>query len=203
MTQNIYCIGRNYRAHAKELGNEVPDIPVVFLVTSSSIRNFNDSQLAFANETFHFEGELILKVGKDHQLGENYCEDSIEALACGIDLTRRVEQSRLKEKGLPLTTSKSFFGSSIVGDFYPISKFESLDSIAFEFYLNGVLRQSGNTRDMLFSFREIINYLNSFSPLKKGDLIFTGTPEGVGEIIKGDDFKFVIPELKIIEQGKL
>ena len=154
---NIYCIGRNYADHAKELGNEVPDSPVVFLKTSSCLRGFERSEIAFTEETFHYEGELILQIGKDHTLGEDFSKDSIESIALGVDLTRRAKQSELKNAGLPWTVSKSFLGSAILGSFNSVSLFEKLENIQFEFYLNNELKQTGNTKNMLFSFESINN----------------------------------------------
>lgn len=197
----IYCVGRNYALHAKELNNEVPDTPVIFLKADSSIRNFEDSKLAFENETFHFEGEIVLHIEKDHDLNESYSSSSIRYFSFGIDLTRREEQSKLKEKGLPWTTSKSFYGSSIIGRKYN-ADFLS-DNFVFKFYVNDELKQTGKVSDMLFSFKEIITYLNSFSPLKKGDLIFTGTPAGVGEIKRGSSFTFINDENNLKEAGTL
>lgn len=200
---SIYCIGRNYINHAKELGNEVPSTPVVFTKTINSLRGFQSKPIAFENEIFHFEGELVLRIGKNHNLYELSSEQSIDAIAFGIDLTRRNEQQKLKEKGLPWVTCKSFLGSAIIGKFYSIDMFNDLENLSFQFFLNDTLRQSGNTKDMLFDFKMIINYLNTFSPLQKGDLIMTGTPEGVGEIVVGDKFSFKFPELEIIENGTL
>ncbi len=200
---NIYCIGRNYALHAKELGNEVPETPLVFLKTPSSLRSFSPIEMPFTKETFHFEGELVLKIAKDHDLNQSFSSDSIEALAFGIDLTRRQEQSKLKEKGHPWTTSKSFLGSAIVGKFYAWDMFKNLPSLEYKFFLNDELKQHGDTKNMMFDFETIINHLNSFSPLKKDDLIFTGTPEGVGEIRKGDHFSFEMISPSLKESGQL
>ena len=200
---NIYCIGRNYALHALELGNEIPERPLVFLKTPSSLRNFSPIEMPFSEETFHYEGELVLKIARDHRLNEQIQDDSIASLSFGIDLTRRAEQSKLKAKGSPWTTAKSFLGSAIVGTEYSWSLFKDLDSIEYQFSLNNEVKQMGNTKDMMFNFETIVKYLNSFSPLKKGDLIFTGTPEGVGEIRVGDQFDFEIPALSIKESGQL
>lgn len=200
---SIYCIGRNYAKHAKELGNDIPTRPLVFLKAPSSLRTFSPIEMPFSDEIFHYEGELVLRMGKDHQLNEVFSNESIEALAFGIDLTRRGEQSKLKEKGHPWTTSKSFLGSAIVGNFYDWSLFKDLNSIQYEFILGEELKQSGDTKDMMFDFKTIITYLNTFSPLKKGDLIFTGTPEGVGEMRKGNEFTFTIDALALKESGQL
>lgn len=200
---SIYCIGRNYAKHAKELGNATPTRPLVFLKAPSSLRSFTPIEMPFSDETFHYEGELVLKIGRDHQLTEAFSSDSIDAIAFGVDLTRRTEQSKLKEKGHPWTTSKSFLGSALVGNFYDWSLFKDLDSIQYKFFLDDELKQQGDTKDMLFDFSTIITYLNTFSPVKKGDLIFTGTPEGVGEIRKNDHFRFEIPNLELLESGQL
>lgn len=200
---SIYCIGRNYAKHARELGNEVPTTPVVFTKTSSALRGFEQSQIAFSNETFHYEGELVLKIAKDHSLNELYSIDSIESIAFGIDLTRRQEQSYLKENGLPWVTSKSFLGSAIIGTFYDRILFDDLNNIDFEFFLKNEKKQIGNTSQMLFKFEDIINYINTFSPLNEGDLIMTGTPDGVGNIVVGDNFSFRFNFMDIEECGIL
>lgn len=203
MIRSIYCIGRNYKLHAEELGNRVMEKPIVFLKSLTSLRTFKCSEIAFSDETFHYEGEIVLMIGKDHNLNELISKESLSHIAVGIDLTRRLEQAELKAKGLPWTTSKSFLGSSLVGEFHSVEKFRDLSFLEFEFYLNNDLKQKGNSKDMIFSFEYIINYLNSFSPLKKGDIVFTGTPHGVGEISKGDHFKFIIPEINFTEVGQL
>ena len=198
---NIYCIGRNYVEHAKELGNEVPTTPLVFLSTESSLRGFESTQMAFAEEEFAYEAEIILKIEKDHKLNEKYTKDSVESIALGLDITRRGEQSVLKDKGYPWTSAKSFLGSKLVGKF--ISHFDLSKPIEFQFLLNDELKQVGKTELMIFSFEEIINFLNSFSPLKKGDLIYTGTPVGVGPIKVGDKFDLIISDLDYHEKGTL
>tara|TARA_Y100000296_G_C5120286_1_gene230036 strand:+ start:236 stop:844 length:609 start_codon:yes stop_codon:yes gene_type:complete len=200
---SIYCIGRNYAKHAKELGNEVPTTPLVFLKTEAALRSFEPIDMPFSDETFHYEGELVLKIGRDHKLGEAASTDSIESLAFGIDLTRRAEQSKLKDKGHPWTTSKSFLGSAIIGNFHSWDQFSDFDSLRYTFSVNDELKQDGDTKDMIFDFKTIITYINSFSPLNKDDLIFTGTPEGVGEIKKGDHFSFTMKDISLTEKGIL
>lgn len=200
---SIYCIGRNYKAHAEELGNKVPTSPLVFLVTENTTRGFEQAPIAFENETFHYEGEIVLKIARDHEHNEKIDSSSIESLALGIDLTRRAEQSDLKSKGYPWTTSKSFLGSTILSDFIDFSGFPDLTNIDYEFHLNGELKQSANTSRMIFDIETVCNYLNSFSPLKKGDLVMTGTPEGVGEIKRGDKFEMRFPQLELKRAGKL
>ena len=199
----IYCIGRNYKAHAEELGNKVPTSPLVYLVSETSIRGFQQSPIAFKNETFHYEGEIVLKIAKDHELNEKSTPQSIESLALGIDLTRRGEQIQLKSEGYPWTTSKSFLGSTILSDFTNISNFTDLKNIEYEFYLNDELKQKANTSDMIFDIQYLCDYINTFSPLKKGDLILTGTPQGVGEIRRGDHFKMRFTQQGIEAKGIL
>ncbi|MES2525560.1 MAG: fumarylacetoacetate hydrolase family protein [Bdellovibrionota bacterium] len=175
----IYCVGRNYKKHAEELGNEVPESPIIFLKAESSVRGFTDAPIAFDTETFHFEAELVLKIGENA---------AIESYMLGIDLTRRAVQSELKAKGLPWTLAKSFQGSAILGKERPFDG----KNLTFEFLLNGERKQLADTTNMLWSCEELCRYINSFSPLMEGDLIFTGTPEGVGEIRKHDKFSFRI-----------
>lgn len=199
----IYCIGRNFKKHAEELGNAVPTEPMVFLSSPTALRNLQDGELAYSKETFHYEAELVLKINRNHKLGEPFQNDSISGIAFGLDITRRDEQTRLKDKGHPWTTSKSFLGSKPIGTFHSIEKFKDLKNIKYKFYLNSELRQFGDTQNMIFSIQELITAINSFSPLQAGDLIFTGTPEGVGQINIGDQFKFELPQLSITESGTL
>jgi 2-keto-4-pentenoate hydratase/2-oxohepta-3-ene-1,7-dioic acid hydratase in catechol pathway len=187
----IFGIGRNYAEHAKELGNQIPQgEPVVFLKASSSIRTLSEHCLAYKGETFHFEAELVLRIGKKINLGETVTTLShIDALALGIDLTRREKQNELKSKGLPWTLAKSFAGSSIVSPFVPIHECFGKTQFQFRFYVNGDLKQSGDTHHMIFDIPTILTFLASSHHLLPGDLIFTGTPAGVGPITLGDRFK--------------
>ncbi len=198
---DIYCIGRNYVEHAKELGNEVPTTPLVFLSTEGSLRSLQDGPVAFENEEFAYEAEFVVRVGKDHMINEQYSDESLDALTLGIDLTRRDNQTIMKDKGHPWTTAKSFLGSKLLGDF--IVGVDLSKHLEFEFYLEGQLKQIGKTELMIFSIPQIVNYLNSFSPLKKGDLIYTGTPQGVGAIKKGEKFDLKINSLNFHQSGKL
>jgi 2-keto-4-pentenoate hydratase/2-oxohepta-3-ene-1,7-dioic acid hydratase in catechol pathway len=200
---NIYCIGRNFAKHVAELGNPSASKPIVFLKTASSLRSFQSGLTAFKEEVFHHEAELVLKIGLNHDLNQQYQPESIESIAFGIDLTRRARQNELKASQHPWTESKSFLGSGLVGQFHPFSIFSELKSIRFKFELNGHVKQQGDTDSMLFNFKHIVEYINQFSPLKAGDLIFTGTPEGVGEIKHGDQFQFSFPQLGITEKGTL
>jgi 2-keto-4-pentenoate hydratase/2-oxohepta-3-ene-1,7-dioic acid hydratase in catechol pathway len=199
---NIYCIGRNYAEHARELGNEVPSQPVVFLKSFSTLRGLNPVDMAFESEEFDFEAEIVLKVARLAKLGSTPGSDVIDEVALGLDLTRRAAQSELKSKGHPWTTAKSFKGSAVVSPFTAFPR-NSLQNLRFEFNLNGEPKQSGTPDMMLFSFDKVINFLLTFNDLEPGDLIFTGTPKGVGKIRKGDKFSLCLPKLNLSYEGEL
>jgi 2-keto-4-pentenoate hydratase/2-oxohepta-3-ene-1,7-dioic acid hydratase in catechol pathway len=190
----IFCIGRNYADHAKELGNEVPSSPIVFLKAAASLRGLAPIPMGFDDASYHFEAEIVTRVSRPVALHSGGSWEDIKEITLGIDLTRREIQNELKKKGLPWTTAKSFQGSAIVGGFIPTDKFQCLDEIEFSFLLNDELKQRGNSRQMLFSVPQIISYLASFTSLNENDLIFTGTPQGVGPIKKGDRFEMRFAE---------
>lgn len=200
---SIYCIGRNYAEHAAELGNSVPEDPIVFLKSTSSLRVPEHGPLAFPNEQFHHEIELVVKIASDLPLGHQGTWHDVEALTLGIDLTRRQTQNELKKNGHPWTLAKSFAGSAIIGTFVPNLKQLNRENLHFTLTVNGDLRQQGETRDMIFSVPQLITYLCSFNLLKKGDVIFTGTPKGVGPIKKGDRFEMTSPDLNVQFKGEL
>lgn len=187
-THAIYCVGRNYAEHAKELGNEVPAEPVIFLKSPAALRPVAHGTTAFPAETFHHEAEIVVRVGKSVVLGASAGWGEVESLALGLDLTRREVQTKLKEKGLPWTLAKSFAGAAVVSDFIAISQFPEPDAITFEMDVNGETRQRGDSSIMLNSVPRILTFLASYQPLFVGDLIFTGTPKGVGPIRVGDEF---------------
>jgi 2-keto-4-pentenoate hydratase/2-oxohepta-3-ene-1,7-dioic acid hydratase in catechol pathway len=194
----IYCIGRNYVKHAQELGHEVPSSPVVFLKSWASLRGVHDSDLAWSQEVFHHEVELVLKIARDLKRGDKVRAEDISEIGLGLDLTRREVQNELKAQGLPWTLAKSFAGSAVLGKMRP---FEDRP-YRFELKVQGLSRQIGDSTKMIFPFLSLCNFINSFSPLRKGDLIFTGTPEGVGPIRKGDDFEFYL-DGELSDQGTL
>jgi 2-keto-4-pentenoate hydratase/2-oxohepta-3-ene-1,7-dioic acid hydratase in catechol pathway len=187
---SIFGIGRNYEEHARELGNAIPQgEPVVFLKAGSSIREINRGETAYPQEEIHFEAELVLRIGKKLPWGnKSKGWDAIDAIALGLDLTRRNKQAELKSKGLPWTLAKSFHGASILSPFVPVRNLKSDQFFEFNFYLNGNLKQKGDTRKMIFDVPYLLDFLASNHSLIPGDLIFTGTPEGVGPMKKGDKF---------------
>jgi len=190
--RNIYCIGRNFTEHARELGNPVPtEEPVIFLKSNAALRGLDASPIAFSDETFHFEAELVLLVGKHVPLGSLVAgeeERCLQAAGLGLDLTRRGKQSELKAAGLPWTVAKSFAGSAIVAPLLTLDGSFRLSDVSFELAVNGDRRQSGHVNQMIFDIPFQLRYLNQLAPLLPGDLLFTGTPSGVGEFRQGDTF---------------
>lgn len=199
----IYCIGRNYAEHAKELGNAVPTEPVVFLKATAALRPLAAGPLAFPAETFHHEAELVLLVGRAVPLGAPGTTADLAAMGLGLDLTRRDVQTALKAKGLPWTTAKSFAGSAVVSAFTPLRQVADPTRIRLSLKVNDELRQEGVSSDMLFPLPRILTYLASLAPLNPGDLIFTGTPPGVGPIRQGDKIRLSSPDLGLDAEGVL
>ncbi len=184
----IICIGRNYSEHARELNNAVPEDPIVFMKPPSALL-VNNKPLYYPEftESLHYEGEIVLQIGKNgryvqHEFASNY----ISGIGFGIDFTARDLQQQCKTKGLPWEIAKAFDGSAPISDIVPVEELPGFPEIAFELHKNGSAVQSGNTKDMLFSFADIIVYVSRFFKLQMGDLIYTGTPAGVGPVQIGD-----------------
>jgi 2-keto-4-pentenoate hydratase/2-oxohepta-3-ene-1,7-dioic acid hydratase in catechol pathway len=195
----IFGIGRNYAAHIEELNNERPDEPVIFIKPETSLltRNRPFYYPSFSKD-IHFEVEILLKICKvGKNIDEKFAHTYYDEIGIGIDFTARDLQSKAKEKGLPWAIAKGFNDSA------PISKFVSkkdfdLNKLHFSLTQNGNVKQEGNTSLMLFSFDYIISYLSKFFLLKKGDIIFTGTPKGVGPITIGDKLEAFIENEKML-----
>ncbi len=200
LSGNVYCIGRNYSEHIKELKNEIPSEPVVFLKAPSSLRLLTEGGIACQGESFHHEIEIVLLVGKHCKMGTKASEANIGGMTLGLDLTRRELQNELKAKGLPWTLAKSFQGSAIL---HPIQAKPEALAIDFSLSVNGELRQRGNSQDMIFNFEAILNFLLKYQDLHPGDLIFTGTPSGVAGFKEGDRFHMHSAALKIDASGVL
>jgi 2-keto-4-pentenoate hydratase/2-oxohepta-3-ene-1,7-dioic acid hydratase in catechol pathway len=186
----IFCVGRNYAKHIEELSNERPRNPVVFMKPYSSLV-YPGTQIHYPphGNSLHHEVELVVRIGKNGKArGDAEALEMIDAFSVGIDLTLRDVQKELKEKGLPWEIAKAFDGSSPVGEFYPYPD-SDIDFTDFELELsvNGEIRQKGNTGMMLFPVAFIIRYLSEIWELRKGDLIYTGTPAGVSELNRGDE----------------
>lgn len=184
----IIAIGRNYAEHAKELNNPIPTTPVIFLKPDTAVLKDNKPfYLPDFSDDVHYELEVVLKICKEGKhIAEKFAANYYDEIGLGIDFTARDIQSKHKEKGLPWELAKAFDNSAPISTFTSKSEFEDLYNLNFELKVNGESRQKGHTKDLLFSFEKIISFVSQYITLKKGDLIFTGTPEGVGKINKGD-----------------
>lgn len=185
----IFAIGRNYAEHIQELNNERPDEPVIFTKPDTALlRNNAPFYYPDFSKDIHFETELVLRICKEGKnVQEKFANKYFDAIGVGIDFTARDLQQKAKEKGLPWDIAKGFNGSAPVSDkFIPVEKFSDLKNIRFALHVNGIPRQQGDTSLMLFPFEYIISYLSKFFTLRTGDLIFTGTPKGVGPVQVGD-----------------
>jgi 2-keto-4-pentenoate hydratase/2-oxohepta-3-ene-1,7-dioic acid hydratase in catechol pathway len=190
----IICIGRNYSDHAKELKNEIPENPVFFLKPDSALlRNNNPFFIPDFSNEIHYEVELILKIkllGKSIQ--PRFAQRYFDEIGIGIDFTARDLQQKCKEKGLPWEIAKAFDNSAAIGKFVQKSTLPDLNNIHFRLDINGKTVQNGLSADMLFNFDKIIAYVSKFMTFKTGDLIYTGTPAGVGAVKIGDHLQAYI-----------
>lgn len=184
----IIAIGRNYAAHAKELNNPIPQSPVIFLKPDTAVLKDNKPfYIPDFSSDIHYELEVVLKICKEGKhISEKFAANYYEEMGLGIDFTARDIQTLHKEKGLPWELAKAFDNSAAISTFVPKSQFSDIYNIDFELKINNENRQTGNTKNLLFSFEKIISFVSQYITLKKGDLIFTGTPEGVGKVNPGD-----------------
>ena len=184
----IIAIGRNYTAHAKELNNPVPEKPVIFLKPDTAVlKDDKPFYIPDFSSEIHYELEVVLKICKEGKhIQEKFATNYYDEIGLGIDFTARDIQNIHKEKGLPWELAKAFDNSAAISKFIPKNTFPDLYNLGFELKINEQLKQTGNTKNMLFSFEKIIAFVSQYITLKKGDLIFTGTPEGVGKINKAD-----------------
>lgn len=184
----IICIGRNYTKHIEELQNERPTEPVVFMKPDSAILlPQHPFVIPEFSEDIHHELEIIVKINKvGKHIDAKFAHKYYDEISVGIDFTARDLQQKLKDKGLPWEKAKAFDGSAVIGNFIQKSIFKSLENITFELTKNGVTVQKGNTDFMLWKIDELIAYVSQFFTLKIGDIIFTGTPEGVAAVSPDD-----------------
>ena len=184
----IFCIGRNYPDHAKELGNAIPTNPIFFMKPETAlITNNKPFFLPDFSTEIHHEIEIVLKINKvGKNIAPNFAHRYYDELTIGLDFTARDLQQQCKEKGLPWEIAKSFDGSAPIGTFISKESITDFKNIDFQLTINQQVRQQGNSVDMLFYFDDLISYVSQFVTLKKGDLLFTGTPAGVGKVDKGD-----------------
>jgi acylpyruvate hydrolase len=197
----IIAIGRNYAEHAKELNNPVPTVPVIFLKPDTAL--LKDNKPFYHpdfSEDVHHELEIVLKISKEGKhISEKFAANYYEEIALGVDFTARDIQSRHKEKGLPWELAKAFDNSAPVSNFIPKTHFTNIYDLNFHLDVNSQTRQTGNTQNLLFSFEYIIAFVSKYFTLKKGDLIFTGTPAGVGKVNVGDRLEGYLEEQKLID----
>ena len=197
----IICIGRNYAEHAKELNNAVPTEPVFFMKPDTAlIRNGQPFYHPDFSNDIHHEIELVLvicKTGKN--INDKFASKYYNKIAIGVDFTARDLQNTAKEKGLPWEKAKAFDGSAPLGESVDVSTIKDVNNINFHLEINGKTVQQGNTKDLLFSFDKIIAYISRYITLKTGDLIYTGTPAGVGKVNIGDKLEGFIEGNKMLE----
>jgi len=197
----IIAIGRNYAEHAKELNNPVPTAPVIFMKPDTAL--LKDNKPFYHpdfSEDVHHEIELVLKICKEGKhVSEKFAADYYDEIGLGIDFTARDVQNRHKEKGLPWELAKAFDGSAPISVFLPKTQFSDLYNLNLRLDINGETRQNGNTKDLLFSFEKIIAFVSQYITLKKGDLIFTGTPAGVSKVNVGDRLEGYLEDNKLLD----
>ncbi|HRO43959.1 MAG TPA: fumarylacetoacetate hydrolase family protein [Flavipsychrobacter sp.] len=197
----IICIGRNYADHARELKNDIPSEPVIFMKPKNALL-IPEKPLYYPEFTndLHYECELVVKISKNGKyVREKFARNYYKEISVGIDFTARDLQQKQKEKGLPWEIAKAFDASAAVGSFIPISENLNLQDLHFQLKLNDQIVQDGHTKDMIFTVNKIIEYVSQFFTLNIGDLIYTGTPSGVGPVNVYDKLEGFIEGEKLME----
>lgn len=198
----IFCVGRNYGAHAKELGNDVPEEPVIFMKPKSALLQQNTPFYypEFSNE-LHYEVEIVLRICKNGKSIEQHnAAKYYDAYTLGIDFTARDIQNELKKKGLPWEKAKAWDNSALISNTWvPLKSATAKEPILFSLLQNEKIVQEGNTKYMIFSFNDIVSHISNYFSLNIGDLIYTGTPAGVGECLPGDKLEGFIAQEKFFE----
>ncbi|ADQ79459.1 fumarylacetoacetate (FAA) hydrolase [Paludibacter propionicigenes WB4] len=197
----ILAIGQNYAEHNKELNNAIPTEPVVFMKPDSAIlKNNKPFFIPDFTEELHYETELIVKFNR---LGKNidakFSQRYFAEIGLGVDFTARDLQRKLKAGGKPWEISKSFDNSAVIGNFLPVAELGDIQNISFRLDLNGKTVQNGNSSNMIFPINELISYVSRFFTIKIGDILFTGTPEGVGKVAIGDRLEGYIFDKKMFD----
>ncbi|GAA0133823.1 fumarylacetoacetate hydrolase family protein [Paenibacillus sp. YSY-4.3] len=187
LIRNIYCVGRNYRLHIEELGNDVPSEPMIFMKPSHAVVPMDGStiELPEGRGEVHYEAELVLRIGREYTPGIAV-DDLVDVVAFGIDFTLRDVQNKLKDKGHPWTAAKAFLNSAPLTPYMAFPGVEDTAAQDFVLRKNGEVVQRGNIKNMIFPLQQIVDYIAKNYGLGEGDLIFTGTPEGVGPVVDGD-----------------
>lgn len=195
----IICIGRNYSAHARELGNEIPDRPVIFMKPDTALLKGSDFYLPEFSSDVHYELEVVLKISRGGKyIQKEHAHKYFDDISVGIDFTARDLQADLKAKGLPWELAKAFDGSAVVGKFLPKTNL-TVNNISFNLNKNNKTVQQGDTSQMMFGYDDIIAFVSQYFTLRTGDLIFTGTPEGVGSVREGDRLEAFLEGEKMLD----
>jgi 2-keto-4-pentenoate hydratase/2-oxohepta-3-ene-1,7-dioic acid hydratase in catechol pathway len=196
----IFCVGRNYTDHAKELGNAVPDEPVIFMKPKSALLQPHTPFYypEFTNE-LHYECELVLRICKNGKyIQEKFASKYYDAVTVGIDFTARDIQNQLKEKGLPWEKAKAWDNSAAIGKWVPVAEIKNRKDIPFGLFKNKEQVQKGASSQMIFSFDFLVSYISNYFSINIGDLIFTGTPAGVGELVVGDEVEGYLEDAQLL-----
>ena len=197
----IFAIGRNYVEHIEELNNEKPDEPIIFTKPDTAlVRNNQPFYYPDFSANIHYEVELVIRICKmGKNIYEKFAPNYYDAIGLGIDFTARDIQDKARNKGLPWALAKGFDASAPVSEFLPLSQFKDIYNINFSLEIDDELRQKGNSGLMLFNFNQIISYISRFITLRSGDLIFTGTPKGVGPVKIGNKLAGYIEDKKLLD----
>jgi 2-keto-4-pentenoate hydratase/2-oxohepta-3-ene-1,7-dioic acid hydratase in catechol pathway len=197
----IFCVGRNFAAHAEELGNEIPDEPVIFMKPKSALLQPHAPFYypEFTNE-LHYECELVLRISKNGKyIQEKFASKYYDAVTTGIDFTARDIQNELKAKGLPWEKAKAWDNSAVIGKWVTFAEVKNKKDINFGLYKNKELAQQGNSANMIHNFDSIVAYISNFFSVNIGDVIFTGTPAGVGEAVVGDELEGFLEDVSMFK----
>jgi len=197
----VIAVGRNYIAHAHELNNPVPQEPVIFLKPDTAVtKNNRDFYYPDFSKDIHFEVEVVVQICKEGKhVDEKFASKYYDKVGLGIDFTARDIQQKHKEKGLPWELAKAFDYSAPISQLFPKEKYKSLNNLPFSLTINQETVQKGNTADMIFSIEKLISFISKYITLRKGDLIFTGTPAGVGPISIGDHLQGYLDGERILD----
>ena len=196
----IVCVGRNYSEHAKELNNDLPSKPIIFLKPDTAILRNNDNfYLPDFSKNIHYECELVFRICKEGKhIAEKFALSYVDKYTVGIDFTARDLQDECKANAHPWERAKAFDHSAVVGEFINVEAVEDLNNMIFSLSKNGTTVQQGNSSEMIFSLAKLIAEISNFITLKQGDLIYTGTPKGVSNVVEGDLLEGFIGDKKLL-----
>jgi fumarylpyruvate hydrolase len=196
--RNVYCVGRNYGLHAAELGNAVPDSPMIFTKPTYAVVEMDGGAIALPGDRgeLHFETELVLHVAREHRPGLSV-DELVDRMTLGIDFTLRDVQSEIKKKGYPWLPAKGFLRSAPIGEFRPFPGAAAVRDVEFSLRRNGTVAQKGKPADMIFGLQTLVDFIAENFGLGAGDLIFTGTPAGVAAVADGDKLELFWGEERV------